>query len=519
MTDDHFHVESLAAFTDGLVERGFQSVVVAGIPRLRGPIHRAFEPLTAATTMDIVIRPRWPFQSPALLVDGLDTNHSTLDGFVCMWRDEDASLEWTTVEGLFSRIEEWCENAERDWEDDPLGYDAFLNFDARKKLPNVATFDLLQLNVRIGHWGECHGMVVGAPMRVDIAPGRPQSASQLRCLWFHAGKLDTPPPRRFSEVFRCLSRSQKKGLVRALHDRRRPQPFMVSEGVDLILFCWEHLGRTDLLPMVCEGVDDNVDAIALQPAPTDESSLILRAGPDASTMRTVRATLFGAGALGGYVGTALAESGLGHLDIVDGDVLLPGNVVRHVAGHDQVGKAKVQTVHQVVVNHAPWTEVGEFPESSMMPGRIRELISNADIVVNTTGNDALTDALAMLAEEMGIPLVSGALYRGGNIARVQRQVLPEDIPIHLREEGMKYPVIPAGEEHNDFVTPALGCSAPVNNAPPTSVIGCASLIVQVAIDALTGRFEFADEVVDVYRKIAEAPFDRVGRLPRSSHTD
>ena len=100
MTDYHFHTESLEAFESELAERGFQSVVVARIPRLRGPIHRAFAPLTAATIMDIVIRPGWPFQSPALFVDGLDTNHSTPDGFVCMWRDEDPSLEWTTVEGF-----------------------------------------------------------------------------------------------------------------------------------------------------------------------------------------------------------------------------------------------------------------------------------------------------------------------------------------------------------------------------------------------------------------------------------
>ena len=516
MTDYHFHTESLESFRGELAERGFQSVIVAGIPRLRGPIHRAFAPLTAATTMDIVIRPGWPFQSPALLVDGLDTNHSTPDGFVCMWRDEDPSLEWTTVEGFFSRIEEWCEKAEHGWEDDDLGYDAFLNF--KKKLPNVATFDLSQLNVRIGQWGECHGVAVGTPMRVDIVPGRPRSANQLRCLWFHAGELNTPPPRQFTEVFRCLSRNQRKGLERALQGRRRPEPFVVSGGVDLILFCWERLGRTDLLLMACEGTNDNMEVIALQPAPTDELSLILRAGPDAAALRTVRATLFGAGALGGYVGSTLAESGLGHLDIVDGDVLLPGNVVRHVAGHDQVGKAKVQAVHQVVVNHAPWTEVGEFPESAMTPGRIRELISSADIVVNTTGNDAFTDALAMVAEEMGKPLVSGALYRGGNIARVQRQVLASDTPIHRREAGGQYPLIPVDDEQSDLATPALGCSAPVNNAPPMSVIGCAALIVQVVIDALTGRFEFNDEVVDVYRKIAEAPFDRVGRLACSIDT-
>ena len=89
----------------------------------------------------------------------------------------------------------------------------------------------------------------------------------------------------------------------------------------------------------------------------------------------------------------------------------------------------------------------------MTPGRIRQLISDADIVVNATGNDAFTDALAMVAEEMRKPLVSGALYRGGNIARVQRQVLDVDTPIHLREEGTNYPLIPGGDESSDFAVP------------------------------------------------------------------
>ena len=31
-------------------------------------------------------------------------------------------------------------------------------------------------------------------------------------------------------------------------------------------------------------------------------------------------------------------------------------------------------------------------------------------------------------------------------------------------------------------------------------------------DALTGRFEFDDEVIDVYRPLSEPPFDRIGRV-------
>ena len=102
-----------------------------------------------------------------------------------------------------------------------------------------------------------------------------------------------------------------------------PGRFVPSGGLDLILFCWDRHGTTDLLVMACEGMNNEMEAIALQPGPTDESNLILRAGPDAPVLRTSRVTLFGAGALGGHVGTALTESGLGSLDVVDGEVLLP----------------------------------------------------------------------------------------------------------------------------------------------------------------------------------------------------
>ena len=510
MTDDHFHTESIETFQQDLTVAGFESVAVAGLSGWRGPIRSAFAGLTEATTMDIVIRPGWPFQSPALLVDGLDTNHSTLGKFVCLWQDGDPSCDWITVEGFFARVDEWCENARRGWEGDDLEGDAFLNF--RRKLPNVATFDLSELGIHNGTWGEFHGVLNADPPRLDIQPRRQSQGNWLRGLWFHAGVLDTPPPRQFSEVLRCLSRTQKRGLKRALADRRRPERFVTSGGVDLILFCWERHGRTDILVMGCEGRNDEMEAIALQPGPTDEQSLILRAGPDAPELRARRATLFGAGALGGHVATALAASGLGYLNIVDGDVLLPGNVVRHVAGHDQVGRAKVQAVHRVIGEHAPWAEVVEFQESPMTPGQIRKRLSNADIVVDATGNDAFSPALAMVAQEVGVPLVSGALYRGGNIARVQRQMLASDTPVHLREEGAQYPIIPRGDGHEDFAAPALGCSAPVNNASPASVMACASLIVQVTLDALAGRFEFDDEVIDVYRAISEQPFDRVGRM-------
>ena len=498
MTDDHFHLESLEEFREELESAGFERVAESKVERWRGGVHLALALLTSATVMDIVISPGWPFQPPAVLVDGLNTNHSTPSGFVCMWREGDFSRDWTTLGGLYSRLEEWCENAVNGWEDDYLDQDALLNFPG--KVAIVATFDLSALGISDSGWGEFNGVVrQGSPQRVDMYPGRKRQTDQLRGMWFHVGLLSAPPPHQFSDVFSHLSRAQRRELQNALADRRKSEPLVVSGGVDLVLFCWERLGRTDLLVMACRGVEDELDAVALQPGPYDRENLMLRTGPDASVLGGLRVTIFGAGALGGHTALFLAESGIGHMDIVDPDLLLPGNVVRHVAGGGIVGAYKVQAVQAVIGGHAPWTEVAGFPLAPRTPAEMRERIENADIVVDTTGNEALVRSLAMIAEAEGKPLVSGALYRGGFIARVQRQAMAADTPINQRADSDRYPAIPAGDESGDFASPQLGCSAPVNNAPPPVVTACSSLIAQVSIDALTGRFEFSDEVIDVYR--------------------
>ena len=259
-----------------------------------------------------------------------------------------------------------------------------------------------------------------------------------------------------------------------------------------------------------------MDAAVLVAEPNDERTLRLRAGPDSETIGGRRVVLFGAGALGGHVAVTLAESGIEALRIVDVDLLSPGNVVRHVAGHDQVGGLKVNAVQSVIKNHAPWTEVDAVAPSTNLsgPSEIGQLVDDADLVIDTTGNDAFVYPVARVSEDLGKPFISGALLRGGFIGRVQRKALETDAPVSGRPDSSDYPVVPPGDPSVDLAEPDLGCSAPVNNAPPSSVLACASLIAEAAIDVLTGRFEFEDEVIDVYRPLLEPPFDRVGRYRR-----
>ena len=513
MEQESFDIASLEGFRADLVAAGFEPVPTTERRMWRGPVHPAFDGLTDTRTMEIVFDPGWPFRPPRVIMQGLDTNHSTLDGFVCLWRDGDLSGEWETVDGLFHRIEDWCKRAKNGWQDDDLPFDAYLNF--KRKLPLMATFDFESLHTSIGSWGDMNGVPTN-PNLLSLRPGPATGPRELRGLWFRVGQLQAPPPRNLAELPRHLKRSQRKGLEKALSRRRETRGPQQMGGVDIILFAWQRRGRTDLLVMFCEGVGEKMEAAALVAEPNDERTLRLRAGPDAEVLKGRSAVLFGAGALGGHVALTLAESGIDSLRIVDGDLLSPGNVVRHVAGHDQVGGPKVYGVEAAIRNHAPWTKVESIapPANPYGSQEIAQLVENADVVIDATGNDAFVHPVARVAEELGKPLVSGALFRGGLIGRVQRKAQDADAPIIGRPDSPRYPIVPPGEPAVDLAEPDLGCSAPVNNAPPASVLACASLIAQAAIDVLAERFELEDEVIDVYRPLPETPFDRVGRYRR-----
>ena len=506
-TNDHFETESLERFIGELEAHGFTPLEgVYPIQAWRGKIHSAFEGLTDAKSMDIGIRAGWPFSSPVLFIQGLATNHSMLGGHVCLWQDDDDSLQWMTLDGFYDRIEEWCSRTQTGWRgDERLQQDAYLNF--HPKISQVATFDWSALKISSGAWGEAHGVIDERTGRVDIKPGAGRRVSnRLKVLWFHAEELDGPPPRSLSEINRHLSRKQRKEIQRALDSHGRPREF-------IILFCWERGGVPNILPILTRaGAGNEAQGAVMLSGPNDEQNLILRAGPDSAQLQKCKATLFGAGALGGHVALLLAQSGVGVLNIVDADRLLPGNVARHIAGHRQVGLPKAQAVQSIVKERAPWTKIRAYSESPMTPEEMRRRVANSDIAIDSTGNGAFSKALSFLAEIDGKAIVSGALHRGGAVGRVRRYASPGDLPIHQRHRMPEYPHIPTGNESAEFSSPETGCSAPVNNAPPTSVAACASLIAQVAIDALTERFAHDDEVIDVYFPLDERPFNRMGRV-------
>jgi len=199
--------------------------------------------------------------------------------------------------------------------------------------------------------------------------------------------------------------------------------------------------------------------------------------------------LAGLGSLGSELAHLLAQEGVSHFVLVDGDVLLPGNEARHRAGLVHAGRAKVKVItdliHQVqpaaqVDAHQAW--IDELAPTLGLSGDDRQVV-----LVGATGDEASEHFLGELAHELGVHCVHGWLEHQGRVLRAMR-CLPELDPTisqvaHL-DERPRLPRDPtaAGPE---------SCADTVLPGSALDIHAAANFLVRVILDVVTGKW--ADE--------------------------
>ena len=493
---------SLDAFRGELVESGFEPI--GGDPRRwSGPIHPALSRLTAAETMRIRFHDGWPYRGPTLYVKGVESDHAVTDGEVCLFQPgEDAIGAWRTFAAYGERIAEWVSSSESGFRTEDALLDAHLYY--RDSVYGLATLKLDSIPVSDSDTeksGKLYGRWRDDRALLELSTKAP-GGEAVGGRWYYRRALETGTPRDLTALKAALTKGQLANFERRLKNVESGEPMA-------FVFAWEaKAGRTALALVATQEPDAGLTVKSIELGLEDTEVLALRAGPDVDVLADKRIVVLGCGAVGSNVACRLAEAGTGRLRLVDAKRLRPGHIVRHATSY-KAGMKKVRATSLQISFDAPWCDVEEIWEEPWAVGRIEALIVDADLVIEATGMGTFAELVSRVAADVEIPMMSAALYRGGSVARIRRQIPAVDVALAERTDETIYPLIPPGEEP---VLIETGCSALVNNASPVAVAALAASTAEMAIDLLGGRQDYSEELIEVYRPLESAPFDRIGRV-------
>ena len=126
-------------------------------------------------------------------------------------------------------------------------------------------------------------------------------------------------------------------------------------------------------------------------------------------LKNAKVCVVGLGGLGSPVSIQLATMGVGHLRIVDRDVVDISNLHRqHLYGVDVVGWPKAEAAAERLRKLNPYVEVEPKPVS-VTPGNAEALIEGMDIVVDCLDSMAPRYSLNRACVKLGVPLIHGAV--------------------------------------------------------------------------------------------------------------
>ena len=123
------------------------------------------------------------------------------------------------------------------------------------------------------------------------------------------------------------------------------------------------------------------------------------------------ALIVGAGGLGSPAALYLASAGVGHITLIDHDVVDVTNLQRQIAHtQERVGQLKVESLQQAIAQINPEVQVNTVAHraDAML---LKQHIEKADVVLDCTDNFETRHAINLACVQHKKPLVSGAALR------------------------------------------------------------------------------------------------------------
>lgn len=132
--------------------------------------------------------------------------------------------------------------------------------------------------------------------------------------------------------------------------------------------------------------------------------------------------VFGIGGVGGYVVEALTRSGVGHIDIVDHDIVSVSNINRQIiASHDTVGQLKIDVMEKRIKSINPRCIVNKY-NLFFLPENSNQIdLKQYDYIVDAIDTVTAKLSLIEIAKENNIPIIS-SMGTGNKINPLELEV-------------------------------------------------------------------------------------------------
>ncbi|WP_135211800.1 HesA/MoeB/ThiF family protein [Vitreimonas flagellata] len=134
-------------------------------------------------------------------------------------------------------------------------------------------------------------------------------------------------------------------------------------------------------------------------------------GPGQQLLKAARVAIVGAGGLGAPAALYLAAAGVGHLRLIDDDVVSLSNLQRQIVFEsDDAGAPKVQRAATALKKLNPHVEIDARRER-LTNANARELLAGVDLVLDGTDDFATRFAVNSACHALAVTLISGAVGR------------------------------------------------------------------------------------------------------------
>jgi molybdopterin/thiamine biosynthesis adenylyltransferase len=428
-------------------------------------------------------------------------------GNLCLWEDSWSAdvAPWLEAQTVLDRIADWLLQTALGWPGDRA-------CDLERYLPREDTLVLYDSAVPLTGLARAKKDGNGVISVLARPLGRPQTARQpadhrkskragrppenIGWVWVcDVGSVDAPVG-SWSEVLALLGSDAATVKHEAELSRTRWLLIHYSRGgaPGVLALHLHYTPAGGVQVRSCEAADTSVE------------TRMLRAGAGAAALADVRIAIVGCGAVGSFVADTLFRSGLRHLDLRDHESLRPGNVVRHLAGLDEVGRSKVEAVRRALAKIDPDTSTVSVHASGVWTlDQAVALLQCHDLVVDATGSARASSLLSSAAELTDQIVVSACVQRDGDVVRVDRMPL----------RGSETYLPPLNKVDDDDQPRERGCGSPVSLTPPGAVLAAAELACRVVIDEVSGSRSLPATLADVRRPQPEAPFNRLGLVSAS----